>query len=125
MLSEPDLGRLGRFAGLTCPDCQGALVALEPGRERFRCRVGHAWSAEALLATADNRMQSALWMALRTLDEKASLARRMADSARARGSRQLVARYERAAEESSDAAKVLRDHLDAVGFQPADPREEP
>lgn len=122
MLSELDLGRIGRFAGLTCPDCQGALVALEPGQERFRCRVGHAWSAEALLETADNRMQTALWTALRTLDEKASLARRMAAGARARGSHHLVARYERTAAESSDAAKVLREHLDAVGFEPQDSR---
>lgn len=115
LVSELDLTRLGKFAGLSCPDCQGSLVALEPGQDRFRCRVGHAWSADALLTTADDRMQTALWMALRTLDEKASLARRMAEGARSRGNSQLVDRYERTAEESTDAAKVLRDRLDASG----------
>ena len=124
--SEFDLSQLGRFAGLTCPDCHGALVALEPGQDRFRCRVGHAWSADALLATADHRMQNALWMALRTLDEKASLARRMAESARCRGSDHLAVRYDRTAEEAGEAARVLRERLDAAGSRPDDkPDDQP
>lgn len=110
-LTSADLDRIGRFAGLTCPDCQGALLALEPGQDRFRCRVGHAWTADALLATADDRMQMALWTALRTLDEKAALASRMASSARQRGSHHLAVSYERAAEETGQAATVLRERL--------------
>jgi two-component system, chemotaxis family, protein-glutamate methylesterase/glutaminase len=110
-LTPADLDRIGRFAGLTCPDCQGSLLALEPGQERFRCRVGHAWTADALLATADERMQNALWIALRTLDEKAALASRMASSARLRGSSHLAVSYERTGEETGHAATVLRERL--------------
>ncbi len=106
-----DLDRIGQHAGLTCPECQGSLLALEPGQDRFRCRVGHAWTADALLATADDRMQTALWTALRTLEEKATLAAQMAVSARKRGSEHLARTYERTAEETSHAAGVLRDRL--------------
>ena len=106
-----DLNRIGQHAGLTCPECQGSLLALEPGQDRFRCRVGHAWTADALLATADDRMQTALWTALRTLEEKATLAAQMAVSARKRGSEHLARTYERTAEETSHAAGVLRDRL--------------
>jgi two-component system, chemotaxis family, protein-glutamate methylesterase/glutaminase len=110
-LTPADLDRIGRFAGLTCPDCQGSLLALEPGQDRFRCRVGHAWTADALLAVADDRMQTALWTALRTLDEKAALASQMSASARARGSHHLAVSYERTAEETGHAAAVLRQRL--------------
>jgi two-component system, chemotaxis family, protein-glutamate methylesterase/glutaminase len=106
-----DLERLGRYAGLTCPDCQGVLVALDPSENRFRCRVGHAWTADALLATADDRLQTALWTALRTLEEKATLATQMAAGARSRGSAHVAATYDRTAEETSHAADVLRDRL--------------
>jgi two-component system, chemotaxis family, protein-glutamate methylesterase/glutaminase len=106
-----DHDRPGRFAGVTCPDCQGPLVALGPDEDRFRCLVGHAWTADALLATADDRLQAALWTALRTLEEKALLARQMASGAQARGSLHLARSYLQAAEETTQAANVLRDRL--------------
>ncbi|TCC51462.1 chemotaxis protein CheB [Kribbella pittospori] len=106
-----DMDRIGRYAGLTCPECQGSLLALEPGQDRFRCPVGHAWTADALLSTADDRMQTALWTALRTLEEKARLAAQMAVSAHNRGSEHLATTYEQTAEETSHAAGVLRDRL--------------
>ncbi|HEY0692143.1 MAG TPA: chemotaxis protein CheB [Kribbella sp.] len=108
-----ELELVGSYSGLTCPDCQEALVQLDPGHERFRCRIGHAWSADALLATADHRMQAALWTALRALDEKTGLAGRMAVSAEARGDRELARRYAGTAEEAGQAARILRDRLTA------------
>jgi two-component system chemotaxis response regulator CheB len=101
------------YSGLTCPDCQGALVQLDLAHERFRCRIGHAWSADALLATVDHRMQAALWTALRSLDEKTGLARRMSVAAEARGNRELAKRYTGTAEEAGQAARILRERLTA------------
>jgi two-component system chemotaxis response regulator CheB len=104
---EPSL--LGVQSGYTCPDCQGTLARVEP--TRFRCRIGHAWTADALLEAQGSDWERALSAALRTLDEKTTLGRRMADHARQGGNDRLVARYERIAEEASAAAAVLRDHL--------------
>lgn len=56
-----------------CPDCHGSPVTLE--ENGFRCRAGHAWSPESLLAARD----AAYWVALRSLPEKAGLARQPAD----------------------------------------------
>jgi two-component system chemotaxis response regulator CheB len=101
---------LGAISGFGCPDCHGALVEIDAGR--YRCQVGHAWTADALLEAQGSAWQRALWSALRALDEKAQLSRRMIDYARERGAGPgVVDRYQRSADESSAAAKVLRRSL--------------
>ncbi len=69
-----------------CPECGGVLWELHDGELlRFRCRVGHAWSADTLLAEQSEGLDAALWSALRALEEQAALARRMAERAVKRG----------------------------------------
>ncbi|SDW55488.1 two-component system, chemotaxis family, response regulator CheB [Amycolatopsis xylanica] len=104
-------GDRGDMSGYTCPDCQGALIEIAPDANHYRCRVGHAWSAESLLAAQVDELERALWTALRSLDEKTGLARRMQADAHERGHELLVERYRRSAEESSIAAEVLRRYL--------------
>jgi two-component system chemotaxis response regulator CheB len=65
----------------------------------------------------DHRTQAALWTALRTLDEKTGLARRMAGAADARGNRELAGRYTGTAEEAGQAARILRERLTAGGAE--------
>ena len=109
--------RLGQIldvpAGLVCPDCGGALSVLLPDQFGFGCHSGHVWPADALLDTADEQMQAALWTALRTLDDKTVLAERMAATARRRGNTALARRYSGSMEETGAAARLLRGRLTA------------
>jgi two-component system, chemotaxis family, protein-glutamate methylesterase/glutaminase len=101
--------RPGRPSGLACPDCHGALFAI--GEEefiRFRCRVGHAWSAESLLAEHRSAVEGALWMALRALEEKAALCQDMSDRAGTNGAGISALRFAEQASEATDAAELLR-----------------
>lgn len=96
-------------SGHTCPDCGGTLV--EVGRDgHYRCRIGHAWSAESLLGAHDLEFERALWTALRSLDEKAALARRMQQNAAGRPGL-AGGRYENTARECVTAAETLRRFL--------------
>ncbi len=101
-----ELAAFGRLAGIACPDCDGSLIALND-TDRFRCRVGHAWTAEALLDAQGGKLERALWTAYRMLEEKAAFATRLAQVAAASGS-SMESRHRSTAREADEAAKVLR-----------------
>jgi two-component system chemotaxis response regulator CheB len=106
-LVQPD--RPGDPSGFGCPSCHGALFSIvEGGMERFRCRVGHAWSPEALAAEQAQALESALWMALRGLEERAALSLRMRERAEQRGHRLSVQTFRRRHDEAQQAALLLR-----------------
>ncbi|MDR7321027.1 MULTISPECIES: chemotaxis protein CheB [Catenuloplanes] len=100
-------------AGFGCPDCGGNLFELggEP-IPHFRCRVGHAWSPESLLAEQAVATEGALWTALRALEEKAALSRRMAGRTSADG-------YRRTADDADHAAALIRQLIDRIADQPS------
>jgi two-component system chemotaxis response regulator CheB len=105
-----DLAAFGEVAGYSCPDCDGALVALRD-TERCRCRVGHAWTAEALLDAQHDKLERALWTAYRLLEEKSSFARRMQQSAAESRIPAMERRHAGTAREAAESAEVLRELL--------------
>jgi two-component system, chemotaxis family, protein-glutamate methylesterase/glutaminase len=69
----------GPPAALTCPECHGPLWELREGEVvRYRCRVGHAFYEDALLDGKAAAIESALWMALEALEERAELLEKIA-----------------------------------------------
>ncbi|WP_407689066.1 chemotaxis protein CheB [Mycobacterium sp. HUMS_1102779] len=111
-----DAQELGTPSGYTCPDCNGSLISV--GEGHYRCRVGHAWTADALLAARDDEIEGALWAALRSLQEKARLARKMADKA---GTGMLRRHYTDRAQETEAALGVLSERLSHTSPRPGEP----
>jgi two-component system chemotaxis response regulator CheB len=108
--------RPGDPSGFGCPDCAGSLFRIqEGGLTRFRCRVGHAWSPESLLARQSIAMESALWMALRALEEKATLNTELSTHADERGQHTSADRFRGKAAEAVRAAEMVRRLIDQVG----------
>jgi two-component system chemotaxis response regulator CheB len=103
--------KLGKISTLTWPQCHGALWEVnDPPVLRFRCHVGHAYSAESLLSGQDTGLELALWSALRALEEKLLLAQRNLERARASNLGRAAAQLERAAE-AEHQANIVRQVL--------------
>lgn len=102
----------GNPSSYACPDCHGVLWEVqEDGLLRFRCRVGHAFSPESLLATQSDALEDALWTALRALEESAALAERLQERAGGRGHDLAASRFGQQATDARGRATVIRQAL--------------
>jgi two-component system, chemotaxis family, protein-glutamate methylesterase/glutaminase len=114
-------GHPGPPSPLTCPACGGALWEMPDGEPlRFRCHVGHGYTAETLAAGQSNEIDGALWAALRALEEKAALRRRVASRANIRNMTALAETYETQAHDAEQRAAVIRGVLidDSLSEEP-------
>jgi two-component system chemotaxis response regulator CheB len=97
---------------LTCPDCGGVMLERdEGGLVRFACQVGHAYSPESLDEEQGEALESALWTAIRSLDERADLLRRMARRADRHGAEPTVDRLSHKADIATGHAEEIRNTL--------------
>jgi two-component system, chemotaxis family, protein-glutamate methylesterase/glutaminase len=110
--SASDAPQPGEPSGLTCPECSGALwQADEDGVPRFRCRTGHQFSLETLLTAQSESIEAALWSAVRALEERSAMLRRMAQRMSSRGNSSSAFRYARQADQGIQHALALRHTL--------------
>jgi two-component system chemotaxis response regulator CheB len=101
--------RPGTPSSFACPECGGVLWELHDGKLlRFRCRVGHAFSSDSLLSKQSDELEAALWTALRALEERVSLATRVAKHARERNQTAVARRFEERMQESRQHAEAIR-----------------
>jgi two-component system chemotaxis response regulator CheB len=118
MAAEDKLGALSRF---TCPECHGALWKIDDGNLlRYRCHVGHAFTAEAMLAMQAERAEELLWSLMRAHQERATLARRMAEQERAqKNGNNLAQQLQTKAQGYDEDAAVIRSLLrvDAIAYE--------
>jgi two-component system, chemotaxis family, protein-glutamate methylesterase/glutaminase len=70
----------GDETGLTCPECGGAIYEQRNGDVvTYRCRVGHQYGADTFVVEQGKTVENSLWAALRLLEERALLMRRLAE----------------------------------------------
>jgi two-component system chemotaxis response regulator CheB len=117
---EPDVAEIGTAALKThelngapstfvCPECGGSLWEISEGSIlRYRCHVGHGYTAETLLSEQNGHVEDALWTALRALEENAELRRRMAERVKKGRLHRIIEHYTRQAQTVEDKAGVLR-----------------
>ena len=104
--------RPGEISGYTCPECSGPLFEIQDGKLiRFRCRVGHAHTAESMLAEKTEALENALYVALNTLEESADMVERLAARSREREHEHAAKRFEERARNARRQAAVIRQVL--------------
>jgi two-component system, chemotaxis family, protein-glutamate methylesterase/glutaminase len=67
-----DVETLGRLVPLSCPECGGPLWAMDEDYTRYRCHVGHAYTARSLLVAQEEDVERSLWAAVRALQHRSS-----------------------------------------------------
>jgi two-component system chemotaxis response regulator CheB len=103
------LGKIADPAALTCPACGGVLSRMRAGNPmRYRCQVGHAYSADILAKEQEGRVDEALRVGLRIIEERAELVTRMAEEGRRTGRRAVAEMYDERAQEYRRHADTLR-----------------
>jgi two-component system chemotaxis response regulator CheB len=101
--------QLGDQVPVSCPECGGPLWEMKSkDTRRYRCSVGHAYTAQTLLADQTNGTEQALWYALRTLEERSNMLKRMARDEHKRGRLATATLFQTRAAESQKYAAQIR-----------------
>jgi two-component system, chemotaxis family, protein-glutamate methylesterase/glutaminase len=88
------LVKISEHSLFSCPECGGGLWEMTTnGTTRYRCHVGHGYSENGLLAQMEAGTESALWTAMRIIEERRNLLEKLADKEKINGSKTVAARY--------------------------------
>lgn len=75
--------RIGERTSYTCPDCSGAIWQIGDEEPlKLRCHVGHSFTGEIFSAEQSSNIESALWTAIRIMEEKVTFSRQLAERKR-------------------------------------------
>ncbi|RYY95457.1 MAG: chemotaxis protein CheB [Chitinophagaceae bacterium] len=82
-----DLQELGEKSEFSCPDCGGGLYYTQRAGKspHFRCHVGHSYTEGDLLFTMSKSLEGTLWVALRMMEERRLLLKKMAEEETGKG----------------------------------------
>jgi len=101
----PFLEDHGEPVGLSCPDCGGPMWQVgRGGQHRLRCHTGHALAEHSLLAAQSAEIERALGTALRVLEERVRMWRRVARDPKRAKMKELA--EQRLAESQAEAYQV-------------------
>jgi two-component system chemotaxis response regulator CheB len=75
---------------------------------RYRCHVGHTYTAELMSVALDENLRRALGSALRALEERRQLARKLEEQAERNDQPMLAATWSRRAREFEEELDVIR-----------------
>lgn len=112
------LGMPERISFYNCPECGGPLAEQPDRPMRFRCTVGHGFSAASLEDGMRREIESSLWVAIRLLQQRSNLGRTLAEKESAKHRTHGAQTYLDRAEEDAAHAEVLRRLLMEVGSRP-------
>jgi two-component system chemotaxis response regulator CheB len=94
---------------LVCPECGGVLSeGNEGGMPQWQCHIGHAYSPDSLAEAQGAAVEAALWTALRSLEDRAALMRRLAEQGAQRGRHRSSALFAAQAEDAQAQAILVR-----------------
>lgn len=107
--NSPTIAEIADPVPLSCPGCGGTLSQIRRTPLRFRCQVGHGYTAEALAHEQEGSVDEAVRIALRVMGERIVLMEKMIREALQAGRTAAAATFEERAQEYKRSADVLMD----------------
>jgi two-component system chemotaxis response regulator CheB len=93
--SSQTMNEIGKQSASICPDCGGPLWEIKDDSiKRYRCYLGHAFTAEALADGQKQKLEEAFLTALRIMEERINLLKRMQKDNRNRSDSYFLRRKE-------------------------------
>jgi two-component system chemotaxis response regulator CheB len=118
IVSPQKMAELGPQTTLSCPECHGPMWQIsDPQVRRYRCYLGHATTARELLATSAAEVESALWSAIRALNDRAVTLETLAEDARRGANEQNAETYAQRARGAREQAELARSFMIELGRQ--------
>lgn len=103
--------QLGEKSIYACPDCGGGLWDIpkqnarlndkvgQENSDRYRCHIGHSYSEKDLVVKQGEILESTLWIALRIMEERRTLLKKMEDDNKKKGLSKMASSYQEKGED--------------------------
>jgi two-component system, chemotaxis family, protein-glutamate methylesterase/glutaminase len=90
----------GNHTPYTCPDCGGVLFKHDQDAiTKYKCHTGHSFSVRDLVLKQSEELESSLWFAIRSMEQKKDLLASLASKGQKVGNKHLVEDYHTRIEE--------------------------
>jgi two-component system chemotaxis response regulator CheB len=107
-----EMDAFGKRSMLACPDCGGVMWEIEEEElSRFRCHVGHTYTAEVMSVALDDSLRRALAIAQRALEERLLLARKLYQQATESGHPYLAQTWAQRCHEFEREMETIRSSI--------------
>lgn len=102
--------QIGARTTYTCPDYNGAIWQIGDEEPlKLRCHVGHSFMGEVFSVEQSRNIESALWSAIRIMEEKVTFSRQLADRKRKQNMLSEADAYEKEANALDNEVLKVRD----------------
>lgn len=101
------LESLAEKTEFSCPDCGGVLFRLKNDSIlRYKCHIGHSFTAKDLLSKQNKLIETSLWIAIRCLQERKRLFSQLLETDKKKGSKSNILFEEKIKEEQKIIAEL-------------------
>lgn len=113
VIDYENVRQLGEKSIYACPDCGGGLWKINNSSDgidrvnRYRCHIGHSYSEKDLVIKQAEKFESTLWTALRIMEERKTLLKKMVTDNTKKGFSKFAKSYREKADE-------IQTHIDKM-----------
>jgi len=100
---------IGTRTTYSCPECNGSIWQIGKSEPlRFRCHIGHSFTANVFLSEQTQNIENALWSAVRAMEEKVTFSRQMSERMKNYNLQSAAAKYEDHAKSLDGEVSLIR-----------------